>query len=331
MTESKLMQESIANEGGSDQAKKDNLHFLDVSKLVKEEASCDLCGKKEEKVVHSVTYFNVDFRFVQCQTCSLIYQSPRLNRESLLHLYGAIEYWEHKRLNQASEPMTNYYSYADSAPYRTNNAQFRSRWIKKYLEEQASILDVGCADGLFVHVLGKNGYQASGIDISPVMVKEAKERYGVDAHQLDFEQDWAFDKKFDAITCFATTGNFFNPSRVFKNFSKYLKGGGYLFLNFSDVNRLVPRLLNRARYLCRPSCGTMYSLRTMRAYLDRFGFDVVSVSNDHQCLSFAQIFGFMGFKGSLRKFQSSGLDRFNVQLAWPTGYLVCARRRKEVK
>lgn len=118
------------------------------------------------------------------------------------------------------------------------------RWmkeIKKYLPDkrEIKILDVGCGAGFFAILLAKEGYEVTGIDLTPDMVENAKilaseENVNsifltMDAEKLDFA-----DKTFDVVISRNLTWTLPNVGYAYKEWIRVLKKGGVM-LNF-DAN-----------------------------------------------------------------------------------------------
>lgn len=302
------------------------LKDLDISRLKFISRSCDLCGHESEELVATVEFYGLQFSFVRCPECGLIYQNPLLDPDSRRHIYETIDYWDHKHCSNSRQPMLNYYAYLDEVELRKFNAEIRLGWLKSYLERKSRILDLGCADGLFVDLLQNNGYRASGMDISEPMVQHGKSAFGVDLHCGDFEGQWPFDEYFDAITCFATISNIITPSRVFANIRKHLKIGGHLFLNFGDWRRLASRLLGLRLYLYRPTASAIYCQGTVKAYCEKNGLKVRRIFNDVQVVPLVRVLGFFRIPAMVRALEALGLENFRLRLPLLTGYAAQATR-----
>ena len=110
---------------------------------------------------------------------------------------------------------------------------------------KSRILDVGCGTGHHVSSIGAKGLDILGIDISPSMIKKAKENYPdykFDvADALDgnvFEPD-----SFTHILCMYFTIYYFKDKSVFfNNCFKWLMPGGYLIVHLVDRQHFDPIL-----------------------------------------------------------------------------------------
>ena len=105
--------------------------------------------------------------------------------------------------------------------------------------EKGKVLDIGTGPGFFAVLMGRMGWQVTGIDCSEKMVETAArnagkagvhaEFYQMDNHQLDFPED-----TFDYIICRNVTWILYDPLRALEEWKRVLKPGGQL-LNF-DAN-----------------------------------------------------------------------------------------------
>ena len=118
------------------------------------------------------------------------------------------------------------------------------RWlseIKKYIpsDRKIKVLDIGCGTAFFEIILGREGYDVTGIDLTEEMVIKANQMisiYGLDsskvkaiqmdAENLDFEEE-----TFDMIISRNLTWTLPHPINAYREWNRVLKKGGIL-LNF---------------------------------------------------------------------------------------------------
>jgi len=106
-----------------------------------------------------------------------------------------------------------------------------------------SVLDVGCGQGFFSYLFGKQGMKAHGIDISETGIVTAKnlyERSGISFSVAD-SQTVTFSEKFDCIfvrSCSLYNTNLFPlQNETTKNLLKHLKRGGtFIFVYNSSLS-----------------------------------------------------------------------------------------------
>jgi ubiquinone/menaquinone biosynthesis C-methylase UbiE len=122
-----------------------------------------------------------------------------------------------------------------------HNTRFRE--VRKVATPAESVLDVGCADGVFSNVIFKKVKPKKfvGLDVVKTSIAWAKKHWSsnkrmkfivADAHQLPFENN-----SFDSVFCLEALEHVANPIKVFNEFKRVMKKGGYgVFLVPSDNN-----------------------------------------------------------------------------------------------
>lgn len=101
------------------------------------------------------------------------------------------------------------------------------------------ILDIGCGSGFFEVLLGREGYEVTGIDLTEEMVVNSKrliEQNGpytnpVNAIQMDAEKLDFLDESFDVVISRNLTWTLPHPIEAYGEWNRVLKKGGIL-LNF---------------------------------------------------------------------------------------------------
>jgi len=109
--------------------------------------------------------------------------------------------------------------------------------------QESIILDVGSGTGHHVAAFEDNGYNATGIDISPAMVKKAQKTYPGKSYMVgDVLKQMTFPaQSFTHITCLYFTIYYIkNKRKFFKNCFDWLIPGGYLIVHLVDKNNFDP-------------------------------------------------------------------------------------------
>lgn len=158
--------------------------------------------------------------------------------------YGRISRNEDNR----KERITGYWSKRSGSFQTQKRAELHSSMAERWLLEitknlpqgkKLKILDVGCGSGFFTILLAKQGHEAVGTDLTPDMIKRARELAKeeqadctfeiMDAENLDFP-----DYTFDAVISRNLTWTLPDAKRAYSEWKRVLKSHGIL-LNF-DAN-----------------------------------------------------------------------------------------------
>ncbi|MBW2973467.1 methyltransferase domain-containing protein [Candidatus Woesearchaeota archaeon] len=103
--------------------------------------------------------------------------------------------------------------------------------IGKISNKKAKVLDLGCGSGISSALFFKKGYQVTGIDIAPGMIKQAKKLPFQKLICQNIEKPLKVPKNhFDAAILTSVMEFIQNPLQLFKRINKVLKDGGYFAL-----------------------------------------------------------------------------------------------------
>jgi glycosyltransferase involved in cell wall biosynthesis/2-polyprenyl-3-methyl-5-hydroxy-6-metoxy-1,4-benzoquinol methylase len=151
------------------------------------------------------------------------------------------------------------------------------------------ILDVGCGSGWLSEYFARLGYDVTGVDISPDLVRIASERVAAIPYGADHEtplrcrflvhdaEDAPLAEEFDAVVCYDSLHHFEDERAVLRNLSAMTVYGGSLFILEGDRPEEGSETEGELLAVMR-EYGTLespFSREYLRALLDEFGFAVV--------------------------------------------------------
>lgn len=217
--------------------------------------SLDFAAKKTSK--------HMFFRNVKCKKCKLIYSNPIIPFEQIKKFYQVTYFLE---LNQLEIMADDY-----------------ERLFYKYvpnINEKTNVLEVGCANGLFLKRLKKRGIKKfKGIEPS-------KEAYSVTDSTIkpniinDFIDNNLFESNsFDVACSFQTFDHVLEPNDFLQKIFKYIKPGGYFLQVHHNVNSLLPTLLGSKASTFDVEHIHLWSPKTMKLILEKNGFEIVKIKN----------------------------------------------------
>ena len=125
-----------------------------------------------------------------------------------------------------------------------------------------SLLDIGCGNGSFLALMQPKVPALAGADLSPEMIKVAKERLGdaADLRVADSEHlPWEAGR-FDCLTCNFSFHHYPQPQQVLLEMRRVLKSGGHLVISDPWFPGLLRHLANFAVRLSKLGDVRIYSL-----------------------------------------------------------------------
>lgn len=199
---------------------------------------CILCGTTKTNYLFSDQDFlgtvSNTFENYKCLNCGLVFLYPRPSLAEISRLYLP----DYVPFRPAVEDETNLVE--KWLNYR--RWQVRRRLITHY-KESGSILDVGCATGVFLHELRKTGgWQTFGIDISETALKYARQRLQLDVFVGELREAQFADNQFDVVTFWDVIEHVPEPLKTLKEVARILKDDGILVINTPNSESLAAKL-----------------------------------------------------------------------------------------
>src|SRR6185503_15482836 len=113
------------------------------------------------------------------------------------------------------------------------------------------VLDIGCRNGALTSFYAE-GNTVVGVDIDASALAKAKERLGIETHQLDLNGEWPFaPKSFDVVIATEVLEHLYFPEVAIGKAAAVLKPGGVFLGSIPNAVSLINRfrlLLGRKRY-----------------------------------------------------------------------------------
>jgi SAM-dependent methyltransferase len=221
--------------------------------------ACICCGGER-----SISHFRA---LRKCESCGYVWADVRLDAAEILRLYSE-EYFRGEE-------------YADyPADARTHQRNFAARFanLKRIAPNVRSVFEIGCAYGFWLAECSKQGLRAEGVDVCPEAVQHAVETLGQKASVADFVSMPMEPGRFDAFCMWDTIEHLAHPEDFIARVQQMLSPGGWLFLTTGDIGAMFARMRGpRWRLIHPPTHLHYFSTATMRLFLQRHGFEVVSI------------------------------------------------------
>lgn len=148
------------------------------------------------------------------------------------------------------------------------------RKLEMHHSEKGRLFDVGSATGLFIEIALKQGWEASGIEISK-KAAEAGAGKGLNISYGDFES-WQGSKDFEVVTFWDVLEHFLDPENAIRNARKILKKGGILAINTPDSKSILMKAMGKHWHHFNPPSHLHYfNIENLKGLLEKNGFETI--------------------------------------------------------
>lgn len=196
--------------------------------------------------------------FVQCKSCSFVYQNPQPQLEDLQIRYDE-DYFRYEIQNQNSFLELMLKSLTDMG-FRAEEGQGRR------------FLDIGCATGALLERMKQQGWSVQGIEICRQSAEYAIKKRGVEVFIGPLEEWQGEDASLDVIHSSHVIEHLQNPREMIQKSYRLLKEGGSLFCTTPNISGFQARLFGARWRSAIEDHLSLFSRRHLARLLKQEGF-----------------------------------------------------------
>ncbi|MBI5682436.1 MAG: class I SAM-dependent methyltransferase [Deltaproteobacteria bacterium] len=231
---------------------------------------CILCDNCESEVIETSGIYKT----LQCKDCGLVYVNPIPPKELLEKAYSE-DYYTSWIVEQREK--------------RIKMWGRRLKTLNDLSHKKGRLLDVGCAEGLFLELSRKDGWDVNGTEISSFAVKYGKDKISLNILQGELIDIGFPDKSFDAVTMWHVLEHAPNPIVVLNEVRRILKDDGIFIMAIPNLNNILSqwayRLVKGKRmHLFNPEDRELHLYHftpdTIRLAIGKAGFRVMEIIPD---------------------------------------------------
>lgn len=231
---------------------------------------CPACGSDENEY----KFEKYRCQFVECHRCRTLYMSPRPTPEVMNEYYSKSENYD----------IWNRYIFPKSEGSR------REKICRPNLERVISecvgigltkprLVEIGPGFGTFAQLANQSGFFASivAVERTPSMAQACRDR-GVEVIESPLEEVPAEHlANADVAVCFEVIEHVFDPVRFVAGIRRMLKPGGLFLFTCPNGKGFDTEMLKAASPAVDTEHVNLFNPHSVRALLDRTGFEVVAV------------------------------------------------------
>jgi 2-polyprenyl-3-methyl-5-hydroxy-6-metoxy-1,4-benzoquinol methylase len=267
----------------------------DRKAVFRSRASCILCGSNRLKTLWASSFQSasvraqvecsgysgdplgalqdIAFRRVQCQNCTMAFQSDILSNEWLKVLYGT---WISSQQIAKIQALRGSSRCFEGIQNIKHCLRLR-KLLGKDAGEFPRVLDFGCGDGNFLKAASLLGFDAFGVDFSESRRSRSQQVGDVTFYSglEDLRQDLTIDEAcFDAITLFQVLEHLAEPLETLQQLSAVLRPGGILVVEVPNCKSVgdIPETSDDYSKVDPLEHINHFTPRTLTAMAEKVGF-----------------------------------------------------------
>jgi 2-polyprenyl-3-methyl-5-hydroxy-6-metoxy-1,4-benzoquinol methylase len=226
---------------------------------------CNNCGAAEREVVFRQGIAQ-KHQIVRCESCGLMYAYPRTGANIARYVAAG----------QTGEPLSLRTPSVIRSFDKLPDYEPIGLELRRLLPRGAALLEVGCHVGVLLDRFRTQGWNVRGVEPDCSAASFARSHYGLEVKASTVEDAGYDPATFDAVVMLHVIEHLDDPARTVGAIARVLRPGGFLVVETPVYDTLVYRLLGRReRSLSCDGHIIFYTGRTLRALLERFGFEIV--------------------------------------------------------
>lgn len=240
---------------------------------LKERTSCPLCRWEEFRLFKKGTInpqeiTTEDFKITdsaygslwtlsKCEQCKFVFSNPYVPKENIVDFYSNLE--DHE--------------YSSEADGRTKNFKTICKRLKR-LKAGKTLLDVGAASGIFLHLAQEEGYEVEGIEPSAFLVNEAMKRYNLQLFKGTIEQ-FHPGETFSVVTLLDIIEHLVDPVGFMKAVDKVMDDDGLLVIVTPDIDSIAAKVMGKRWWHYRIAHINFFNLSSIRYLLESYNYEII--------------------------------------------------------
>ena len=228
--------------------------------------NCRICESRRLKIVTK----SKNYRILECKTCRIAFTDPAPN----LPDYQNMDFH-----SKESDSNIDKLVLIEDLPYDWRILiKMQIDLVLTQFVKDASILEIGCGEGILLGQLRKYGFSAlEGFEPSYTAAKRAQKR-GLSIHNAYFDP-LIINRKYDLVVMSHVLEHIENPIEFLEQINSILNPGGGLLLTQTNYRGLIPKIQKDSWYAWVPDQHFWhFTPKSLETIFNRTGYLISSVN-----------------------------------------------------
>jgi 2-polyprenyl-3-methyl-5-hydroxy-6-metoxy-1,4-benzoquinol methylase len=147
--------------------------------------------------------------------------------------------------------------------------------LGKIHPQKGTLLDVGAATGILIHLARKKGWEPDGVEPSSWAVAVAKDKYDLMMMEGSLETVTLQSGSYTVVTLVDFIEHISHPNEALSKIHEALKLGGTVCLVTPDIQSLAAKAMGKRWWHFRPGHLAYFSKKSLFTLLERSGFHIL--------------------------------------------------------
>lgn len=235
---------------------------------------CENCGHNQFGILFTgsdkLLGIPGDFDVIECQGCGLYQISPKLSTQAIEKYYPEEYICYLEAIEDEPNSFTRFNRYLGQAK--------RVRQVMRRMKKPGRILDVGCATGIFLNEMHKQGWECKGVEPDQTAVDYARSRFELDVFCGVVEDAQLPADSFDIVTLWDVLEHVYDINTTMAEINRVLKPGGLIIA-------ILPNAQAFERYLFKehwvgwevPRHYRTFTPKTITEFLEKHNLDDIEI------------------------------------------------------
>lgn len=230
---------------------------------VLEGIECKVCGNKDPKKFEAA--FEKDgWTVVKCSVCDFVFM-PYYYRKDIVYT----QYKDEKVLEQVRK---------GNDWLKLQRHFLRYKALRKY-KKDGKLFDLGVGWGHFLEAGRQLGYDVSGIEISEMPYRYAKEDLKLPVEMIDFFEMKVQENYYDMITMWDVLEHIDECKKLVVKCNTMLKKGGYIVIHVPQIDSYIAKRQKANWKMIGLDHVNYFSRKTITKLLEENGFKVEAIKS----------------------------------------------------